>query len=131
MTRSTRNKFLLAALVVAVLIPQLPTQGQESSQPADVASDYRSPFCVVTSADGQTVYASDRTKSSLAILDAQGMTKRGEIAVHGNPLGLALSADGSTLYVAEHGAGTEHPCSHTRVLQKSPSASQHWISAIA
>ncbi|HJN09272.1 MAG TPA: beta-propeller fold lactonase family protein [Pirellulaceae bacterium] len=131
MTRSTRNKFLLAALVVAVLIPQLPTQGQESSQPADVASDYRSPFCVVTSADGQTVYASDRTKSSLAILDAQGMTKRGEIAVHGNPLGLALSADGSTLYVAEHGAGTVAVIDTTKREITSRIAVGKWPTALA
>jgi YVTN family beta-propeller protein len=34
------------------------------------------------------------------------MTKRGEIALRGKPQGLALSADGSTLYVAEHGAGS-------------------------
>jgi YVTN family beta-propeller protein len=42
----------------------------------------------------------------LAILDAAEMTKRNEIALRGNPRGLALSRDGSTLYVAEHGAGS-------------------------
>ena len=72
----------------------------------DGGTSYRSPYSVVTSPDGQTVYASDRTGGRLVILDATQMTPRNEIALHGNPHGLALSDDGSTLYVAEHGAGS-------------------------
>jgi YVTN family beta-propeller protein len=110
MTRSIRRKVfrgvVLAAVAGIALLSRQAAQGQENSTPVPVTADYRSPISLITSPDGQTVYASDRTGGRLAILDTAKMTKRNEIPLRGNPQGIALSGDGSTLYVAEHGAGS-------------------------
>ncbi|MEZ6080947.1 MAG: YncE family protein [Pirellulaceae bacterium] len=98
---------VLAALLGAWLTPRDELLAQDvaiSESPA--ASAYRSPFAVVTSPDGKTIYATDQTGGRLSILDVASMTACGEIELHGRPQGLALSNDGSTLYVAEHGASS-------------------------
>lgn len=104
-----RNVFLAAVLIggltTTVGSPHS-VWGAERSGPASTVSEYRSPVGLVVSPDGLAVYATDRTRGSLAILDTAKMAKRNEIPLHGNPQGIALSGDGSTLYVAEHGAGS-------------------------
>jgi YVTN family beta-propeller protein len=96
---------VLVAIAAAALIPGRLAPGQED-EAGSGSTGYHSPFGVVAAPDGETVYATDRTAGSLAILDARDMTKRQQIALRGKPQGLALSANGQTLYVAEHGAGS-------------------------
>lgn len=111
MNRTVRSRLLrvsvLAALLGVWLTPLyevLAQDGTTSESPA--ASAYRSPFAVVTSPDGKTIYATDQSGGRLSILDAASMTSSGEIELRGRPQGLAMSSDGSTLYVAEHGASS-------------------------
>ena len=73
---------------------------------SNAASAYRSPNALAVSPDGKTLYATDRSKRNLTILDAAGKTQPVEIALQGRPQDVSLSADGATLYVAEHGAGS-------------------------
>jgi DNA-binding beta-propeller fold protein YncE len=70
------------------------------------AEPFRSPLSVVVAPDGNTLYASDRTAGCVAVLDGAAGKHVRDIAVSGEPAGLALSADGKTLYVARRKAGT-------------------------
>lgn len=111
MIRTARRMMLrvsvFAAMAGVLLVPRYEALGQDTpASDVSASTDYRSPFGVVTSPDGKTVYATDQTGGRLSILDAAKRTARGEIALRGRPQGLALSKDGSTLYVAEHGASS-------------------------
>ncbi len=75
-------------------------------QTADGGGRYRSPIVLVVSPDGKTAYVTDQSAGNLTILDIAGRKAIGEVALSGNPRGVALSADGNVLYVAEHGAGS-------------------------
>ena len=70
------------------------------------AQTYRSALAVVVSPDGKTLYATDKTTGCVAVIDAAAGKKTAEIAIDGEPSGLALSADGKTLYVAQRLAGS-------------------------
>lgn len=70
------------------------------------AEAYRSPVAVVVALDGNTLYVSDRTAGCVAVLDAAAGKHVRDIAIAGEPNGLALSADGKTLYVARRKAGS-------------------------
>lgn len=96
----------LIAIAGIVLGLQVGVRGQNSDRADAGSAAYRSPISVAAAPDGLTIYVTDRTGGSLAILDVAKMTKFNEIALRRNPLGLALSGDGSRLYVAEHGAGS-------------------------
>ncbi|HQX49087.1 MAG TPA: beta-propeller fold lactonase family protein [Planctomycetaceae bacterium] len=111
MMRTTRA-VVFRAIVVTVMIGaasvpcHMALAQEKSSSDVSKPTVYRSPFSVITSLDGQTVYVTDRPGGSLVILDAAKMTTLNEIPLRGHPQGLALSGDGNTLYVAEHGAGS-------------------------
>ncbi len=77
--------------------------GEEKPAPTSI---YRSPYFLVISPDGKTVYVSDRTAGSLVVIDAILQKKLVEIPLRGKPHGLTLSADGETLFVAENGVGS-------------------------
>jgi len=63
------------------------------------AADYLSPVAVVPSADGKVLYIAEATASQVAVFDiASGKVTR-TIAVADSPTGLALSPDGTSLYV--------------------------------
>lgn len=106
--RRVRGNHLLFGLVGALfgLGIVLPGGFSVLGQGQDSKSLYHSPLSVAVSPDGKTLYASDPTAGSVAILDMAGKTKAVEIPLNGEPRGLALSADGRTLYVTERGAGT-------------------------
>ncbi|NUQ61639.1 MAG: beta-propeller fold lactonase family protein [Pirellulales bacterium] len=70
------------------------------------AAEYRSPLAVAVSADGRTLYVSDKTALCVAVLDAANGRKVREVPIAGEPNGLALSADGKTLYVAQRKANS-------------------------
>lgn len=87
------------------LVPGQRTLHGDEKNPAKT-STYHSPLALAVSPDGKTIYASDRTARSIAILDTTTRIKRSEIALQGQPRGIALSADGATLYAAEYGQGS-------------------------
>ena len=62
---------------------------------------YRSPLAVVVSSDGKTLFVSDKTAQSIAVLDAVAAKPLGEIPLAGEPNGMALSADGKTLFATQ------------------------------
>ena len=61
---------------------------------------------MAVSPDGKTLYVSDKTAGCVAVLDAAAGKKVREVAIAGEPNGLALSADGKTLYVAQRKANS-------------------------
>lgn len=136
MTRFPNVPVLFSASVLVALawmysIPRCEAQGQASPANVPAATVFLSPTDVVVSPDGPTVYATDRTGGSLAILDDAKMTKRGEIALLGKPQGLALSVDGGTLYVAEHGNGSVAVIDTSRHEVTARIAVGKWPTAIA
>jgi len=66
----------------------------------------RSPLAGAVSPDGKTLYVSDKTALCVAVLDVAAGKKVREVAIAGEPNGLALSADGKTLYVAQRKANS-------------------------
>lgn len=106
MKRRTLGKVLLFGFMVAVFGIWMIASNGSSARGQDKNKTYHSPLSLAVSPDGKTLYASDPTSESLAVLDTAGKTKRGEIPLEGVPRGVALSADGRTLYVAERDAGT-------------------------
>ncbi len=70
---------------------------------ADRGPVYHSPLSLALSADGTTLYATDRTADSLAIIDAAKGTVKKSVSIP-EPTGLALSPDGSAVYVASASA---------------------------
>jgi len=89
------------------------------------AAPYRSPLSVAVSPDGKTLYVSDKTAGCVARLDAATGDTLGETPVAGEPHGLALSADGRILYVAQRKINSKRAG-----FTRSPSASLMWRPAI-
>ena len=58
------------------------------------AEPFRSLLAVAVAPDGKTLYVSDRTAGCVAVLDAAAGKHVRDIAIAGEPAGLALSADG-------------------------------------
>lgn len=136
MTRFPKGPVLFSASVVIALVwtysfPRCEAQGPASPSEVSAATVLRSPTDLVVSPDGQTVYATDRTGGSLAMLDAAKMTKLGEIALLGKPQGLVLSMDGGTLYVAENGNGSVAVIDTSKREVTSRIAVGKWPTAVA
>lgn len=72
---------------------------------AAAGATYHSPFALAISADGSTLYVSDKTAGGVTLLDAATGERRAEISIGGEPHGLALSEDGRRLYVAQRTVG--------------------------
>ena len=66
-----------------------------------VAADYLSPSALV--ADGETLYVAASSASRIMIVDVGSGTVSGSVALDRNPTGVALSADGQTLFVTGDG----------------------------
>ena len=65
------------------------------------ARAYRSPFMIVLSPDAKTGYVSAHTAGSVVVLDTGDKpAKKAEWRVGAGPMGIVLSADGETLFVA-------------------------------
>ena len=108
MRRRTFGKLLLFGFPVAIFGLWMIASSGSSARGQDQSKSgaYHSPLSLAISPDGKTLYASDPTTGSLAILDTGGKTERDEIPLEGVPRGVALSDDGRTLYVAERHAAT-------------------------
>lgn len=136
MNRTARSMMLqvsvLAALLGAWLTPRYEVLAEDATiSESPAASDYRSPFAVVASPDGKTIYATDQTGGRLSILDAASLALCGEVELRGRPQGLALSQDGSTLYVAEHGASSVAVIDTSKRAVTSRIAVGLWPTAVA
>jgi len=73
---------------------------------AGAAPTYRSPLDLKFSPDGNSLAVSDPTAGVLAIVDVAGKKVAREVALKGQPTGVAWSTDGTKVYVAERDAGT-------------------------
>ncbi|MDP6525922.1 MAG: beta-propeller fold lactonase family protein [Kiritimatiellia bacterium] len=133
MTRYNPNKhlplgFTLALLVIGIILPcGSLAQGQSRGKKAT----YHSPLSVAISPDGKTLYTSDPTAGTVAILDVAGKTRRGDIPLNGEPRGVVLSTDGRTLYVAERGAGTVAVIDTAKKAVSSRIPAGRWPQALA
>ena len=67
---------------------------------------YHSPLDLKYSPDGKYIAVSDRTGGVAAIIDAAAGKVAREVALNGQPTGVAWAADGTKVYVAERNAGT-------------------------
>jgi YVTN family beta-propeller protein len=61
--------------------------------------DYLSPISVVAGSDGKVLYVAEATAGQVAVFDIASGKVTKVISVEENPVGLAISADGSRLYV--------------------------------
>ncbi len=61
--------------------------------------DYLSPISVVAGGDGKVLYVAEATAGQVAVFDIASGKVSKAISVADNPVGLAISADGSRLYV--------------------------------
>ncbi|MBE3134101.1 MAG: hypothetical protein IMZ55_11545, partial [Acidobacteria bacterium] len=93
--------WMAIAVVLGVAMTALQA-GAEGAQPPP----YRSPFDLRFSPNGSTLAVSDRTAGALVLVDVAGKKVAREVALKGEPTGVAWSADGSKVYVAEYGAAT-------------------------
>lgn len=131
------NQSRLSAIVMLMAITSIGALSLHSEgarvddTPTTAEPGYRSPLAVVVAPDNKTVYVSDRTSGALVILNTESGTHTGQIALHGDPRGLALSTDGNTLFVAEHGAGTVAVIDTTQGKVASRIAVGKWPTAVA
>jgi YVTN family beta-propeller protein len=67
--------------------------------------DWRASFAatLIVSADGKTLYALDQANWRVVVLDARTLTRLSQVPTGAYPFGLALSPDGSKLYVTNTG----------------------------
>jgi YVTN family beta-propeller protein len=86
-------KFSVPACVLLILIVLL------SGHCLAKAGDYLSPISVVAGRDGKVLYVAEATAGQVAVFDIASGRVIKEISVGENPVGLAISADGSKLYV--------------------------------
>ena len=63
------------------------------------AADYLSPISVVASGDGKVLYVAEATANQIAVYNIGSGKVTNLISVAENPVGLAISADSSKLYV--------------------------------
>lgn len=68
--------------------------------PAARAEGYLSPVALAAAQDGKTLYVAEATANKVAVFDAAAGKVARQIELPAAPGGVALSADGATLYVA-------------------------------
>lgn len=71
------------------------------------AQQYQSPLAIVGNTEGTTLYVAEHTSNTVAVLDRETKQVLRRITLPQPPGGLALSADGNTLYItgaAPHGS---------------------------
>lgn len=87
-----KNKLIL--LVVVLTITSCLSMSQIAS-----AQEYLSPAAVVADAQGKTLYIAEATAKQVAVYDIETSKVTATIAVPAEPTGLALTDDGTLLYV--------------------------------
>ena len=70
------------------------------------ATPYRSPYDLKFSPDGKMIAVSDYTAGALVVLETAGAKVTREVALKGQPAGVAWAPDSVKVYVAERNAGT-------------------------
>jgi YVTN family beta-propeller protein len=83
------------ATVILLLTTSLSLNGSMQAE----SSDYRSPASIIPGFDEAVLYIAQATADRVAIFDATSERIVEELPVADRPVGLALSADGSQLYV--------------------------------
>jgi len=85
-------------------------------------AEYHSPEELSYSPDGQWLAVGDATAGAVCLFDSATHKLRHTVALDGEIIGLAWSADGSRLYAAESGVGNiaEIDPAHGRVLSRLP-----------
>ena len=82
-----------------------------ASESSGEAPDHLSPVSVVAGGDGKTLYVALATADQVAVIDAASGKITAQIPVGPHPVGLAMSADKSRLYVA-----SAAPAGHVQVV---------------
>ncbi|MBX3746856.1 MAG: hypothetical protein KF833_16220 [Verrucomicrobiae bacterium] len=91
-----RSRHLLAAALAAASLIVLPP-GSATPSPSP---DWLSPSSLAVTADGRTLYVGCATAASVAFFQTGSRSVSQSVSVPGAPLGLVLSPDQQTLYVA-------------------------------
>lgn len=73
---------------------------------AGAKPEYLSPVALAIDKDGKTLYVAESTASQVAIIDIASGKVSKNVSVSGEPTGIALAADGSTMYVTIAGPDT-------------------------
>lgn len=97
-----RTNLLLPGIrmpITAGLVLLLLLTAMGSGSVATKAPSYLSPSALVSSADGKTLYIAFATGGGVGVFDTASRTLTKTIALGDEPLGLALTPDGKTLYV--------------------------------
>ena len=93
--RNRQANRCVAAALTALLTASLLLEGRCFAQ----AGEYLSPASVVAGPDGRMLYVAEATADNVAVFDIASGQVTQTIAVAEHPVGLAMSADGSQLYV--------------------------------
>lgn len=93
--QSRQVKKRVAAALMTLLTASLLLENRCFAQ----AGEYLSPVSVVAGPDGRMLYVAEATADKVAVLDVTFGQVTQTIAVAEHPVGLAISADGSRLYV--------------------------------
>jgi YVTN family beta-propeller protein len=91
------KKYLVkSSMPVCVLLTVIVLLGEKGLAKT---GDYLSPISVVAGGDGNVLYVAEATAEEVAVFDIASCKVTKAISVAENPVGLAISADGSRLYV--------------------------------
>src|ERR1035438_1012611 len=92
-----RSRSAVVLLAVAALLMLITQSGALAAVPAQAG--YLSPTALTATADAKTLFIACATANRVLRLDTAGPRVLDSIRVPGSPLGLALSADGTRLFV--------------------------------
>lgn len=94
------KKFLSMFLGMAVLALVCGSVVQAGYiQGTRIKTEHPSPFYILVSPDGSTLFTANQSGHSVSIIDARSQKVLGEVAVGDQPEALAITQDGRTLYV--------------------------------
>ena len=93
-----------AVLMLALLTGWSGTVVVGGDRPERPAPPDRSPFAVIVSPDGGSIYAADRTSRTLVKIRVSERAAVDELPLQGIPVAAVLAPGGERLYVAEQGA---------------------------
>ncbi len=91
-----RKYLVKCSMPVCVLLTVIVLLGEKGLAKT---GDYLSPISVVAGGDGKVLYVAEATAGQVAVFDIASGKVTKAISVAENPVGLAISADGSRLYV--------------------------------
>lgn len=103
------QKLLWSLLLIAFLAVQKigAADAAAAAGTKTAAEEWNAPAALATAPGGGELYVACAKSSRVSVLETRGFTEMRSIAVPANPSGLALSADGKTLYVTSSGPSSE------------------------